>query len=60
MDEIGMAGLFGFVFGVFLAGVSSLISLTDTWREDAIEHGYAEYCSQTGYWAWKGECEATP
>jgi len=27
-----------------------------TYRAQAIERGYAQYCPADGAWAWKGEC----
>lgn len=32
-------------------------STTDEqWRREIVSRGLAEYCSQTGNWAWLGEC----
>lgn len=27
------------------------------YRAEATERGYAQYCPDTGYWKWKGECD---
>jgi Mg2+/Co2+ transporter CorB len=39
-------------------GASIAFLLTENqYRYEAIERDYAEYCSKTGEWAWKGECD---
>ena len=40
--------LVGFIVG---AGI-----MQDRSQEEAVSKGYAEYCSTTGDWAWKGKC----
>jgi len=42
--------LVGIGYGGFLIGQSDF-------KQQAIGHGYAEYCSDTGNWSWIGECE---
>ena len=30
---------------------------SNKYETEAIDRGYALYCSDTGDWAWKGECD---
>lgn len=45
----------GFLILVTLFGTSLL--LDRTYKLEAIERGYAQYCPNNGEWAWKGECK---
>jgi len=42
--------LVGIGYGGFMLGQMDF-------KQQAIDHGYAEYCSDTGNWSWVGECE---
>ena len=45
-------------FGIGLgAGVTTAQQNVHALMKDAINHGYAQYCPDTGAWAWKGECK---
>ena len=41
-------GLLGLIIGSVFEG--------GTYKAQAIERGYAQYCPADGAWAWKGEC----
>ena len=48
--------LVGIISG-FIMGISmSYLATTDAWETDSIQKGYAQYCADTGAWAWVGEC----
>lgn len=55
MSEIPFGIFLGLLLGVF---VTILIS-DAVWRRDAIEHGFASYCPNTGNFAWTGKCSPT-
>jgi len=43
---------------VFAAGcIFAAVILNDLWRDNAIERSFGLYCPDTGYWAWKDECQ---
>ena len=39
------------------AAIIAFVLTENQYRYEAIERDYAEYCSKTGEWAWKGECD---
>ena len=71
MDSSGMGrGLGDLLEFLFYAAAMGIVGIpilliafgwmwfsTPDYKQQAIERGYAEYCSKTGEWAWKGECE---
>lgn len=59
-----MSDIFDFILiviiavGLLLLGVVIGSNVTiKAWQWNAIQHGYGEYCSTTGEWAWIGECK---
>lgn len=60
MREFFSAGAGGLCFGLLL-GILTTYGLghweqAKEWRKETVERGLAHYCSDTGAWAWKGEC----
>ena len=50
----------GFVIGSVVASLfwALIVNANSTlWRNAVTERGYGEYCSTTGIWTFKGECE---
>lgn len=52
--ELGLIVVALILIGVFFLG--SFMGQKD-FKQQAIEHEYAEYCPDTGKWSWIGECE---
>ena len=52
MGNIICAAAIALLFG-FLAGT---IAMDQQWQKRTAEHGVAQYCPQTGDWAWLNEC----
>lgn len=46
---LGLAILLGILVGGSLVG--------ESYREEAVERGYALYCPNNGDWAWVGDCD---
>ena len=68
MDSSGIGRSIGDFFSFYIYTAATVIvglpflliwiwMYTPDYKQQAIERGYAEYCSKTGEWAWKGECE---
>ena len=61
LSEFFPAAISGFLFGMltaFVLGVFLFGSvIANHWQSETIERGLAQYCPQTGDWAWIGECE---
>lgn len=70
MDSSGMRSLRYLLGPLFYVAAAALIGIPlllivigwmwwsePNYKQQAIERGYAEYCSKIGEWAWKGECE---
>ena len=48
------------IIAMAAAAAGALVALVLTenqYRHEALERDYAEYCTKTGEWAWKGECD---
>jgi hypothetical protein len=55
MDSLPMVAAMGaaFFLGFFFGG----LVMVESWQSDLINRGMAQYCPDTGEWAFKGECE---
>ena len=53
MDEVSTI-IAAALFAIGL--IMGAVAVRSAFRQEAIDKGYAQYCSATGYWAWKGEC----
>lgn len=54
MDNSHFAAFIGgLLLGLVIGFIVSTNAVTDQMRSDAVEHGAAEYDSQTGEWRWK-------
>ncbi len=57
MDVWWLGFAAGVMAGIF-AGLFIFTGLTnDEWQDRLINRGMAQYCPDTGEWAFKGECE---
>lgn len=49
--------VFGFLFGTLLTFFAVYGVQDGTWKQEMIDRGYAQYCQDTGEWAWLGDCK---
>jgi hypothetical protein len=49
--------LLGIILGLIMGLSISYGLTTGAWKADAVQKGYAQYCADTGAWAWSGECK---
>jgi hypothetical protein len=47
----------GFCVGLFSGVYLGFACTSWNWQSDLINRGLAQYCPDTGEWAFKGECE---
>lgn len=55
-DEASFVGVVGLI-AIIAAGFGSAAITRSEWQTKTIERGLAQYCPDTGEWAWKGECD---
>ena len=41
---------------LLLGGFGATVIVNSEWRDETVKRGLAQYCPDTGEWAWKGEC----
>lgn len=56
MNE-GQAFLIGIVLGFLIGVISGIYTVSDHYKQSAIERGYGLYCPDTGNFAWVNECQ---
>ncbi len=47
----------GYFFGFVAGGLLAFAHTSWSFKSDLINRGMAQYCPDTGEWAFKGECE---
>lgn len=57
MSDDGGVFVMGIIVGLALGGLLGGLANSSIWREDTVKLGLAQYCPDTGAWAWVGDCE---
>lgn len=57
MNDDMVSFLLGIILGLAIGGFLGSIENNAVWMEDTVELGLAQYCPDTGDWAWVGDCE---
>lgn len=57
MNDDSSVFFLGILFGALIGILFGVVIANSAWKSELVDYGLAQYCPDTGYWAWVGGCE---